>query len=132
MMLKVSPDREKARSILKLSEERQEFLKTIDTARFPTNAGETYYEIIIGLATAILLTEGLKAEGGSAHKETLFELSRYGFYQSEIALMDDLRSRRNRSYYEGRQIQQAYLENHRQNLLIAIAKLKAVLQRRLE
>ena len=46
MIIKVSPDKEKVKSILQLTKEREEFISIIDHVKFSTNASENYYEIL--------------------------------------------------------------------------------------
>lgn len=74
MIIKVIPDKEKVKSMLRLIKSRKEFVSSIDSAKFPTNAAENYYEIIKEFAAAILLLDGLEATGEYAHKEMIEEL----------------------------------------------------------
>lgn len=99
---------------------------------FSTILTENYYEIIKELATAILLIEGLKAVGDYSHKELLEYLSNYGFSQFEINIMDDLRSKRNKSQYEGKQIEKDYLENKKEFFNKIILKLEETLNKKLK
>ena len=71
MIIKVTPDKEKVKSILMLVENRGEFVSSIDIEKFPTIATENYYEIIKELVNALLLLDGLKTTGESAHKELI-------------------------------------------------------------
>lgn len=91
MIIEVSPDKEKVKSILGLIKNREKFLSTIDIEKFSTIAAENYYEIIKELATSLLLLDGLKTTGDGAHKELIDYLSKYEeFSEYEISLMDDL------------------------------------------
>ena len=132
MIIKISPDKEKAKSILKMTEEREKFLSAIDAGRFATIAAENYYEIIKELATAVFLIEGFKAVGEYAHKELINNLSNYKEFESwEIEVMNDLRIKRNKSSYEGKQIEPVYLENKKEALAKIIKKLKSLLNKKL-
>ena len=132
MIIKISPDKEKAKSILKMTEEREKFLSAIDAGRFATIAAENYYEIIKELATAVFLIEGFKAVGEYAHKELINNLSNYKEFESwEIEVMNDLRIKRNKSSYEGKQIEPVYLENKKEALAKIIIKLKSLLNKKL-
>lgn len=130
MIIKVTPDKEKAKSMLKLVRSRKEFAASIDISRFPTNAAENYYEIIKELAAAILLLAGVKAISEYAHKEMIEELSRYKeVEEGEIRLMNDLRIKRNNSFYEGKQIDANYLKNKKEKILRIIKKLEDILEK---
>ena len=45
MIIKVTPDKEKVKSILQLIIEREEFVSSINHDKFSTNASENYYQI---------------------------------------------------------------------------------------
>jgi hypothetical protein len=133
MIIKITPDREKAASILNMVKNRKEFISSANIERFPTIAVENYYEIIKELATAILLLDGIKATGESAHKETIDALSKYRQMEEwEISLIDDLRLKRNKSSYEGKQINISYLENKKDKIIQIIEKLENLLRRKLK
>jgi len=94
---------------------------------------ENYYEIIKELAAAILLLDGIKATGESVHKETIDALSEYRQIEEwEINLIDDLRLKRNKSSYEGKQINISYLENKKDKIIQIIEKLENLLRRKLK
>jgi len=132
MIIKVTPDKEKVKSILMLVENRGEFVSSIDIEKFPTIATENYYEIIKELATALLLLDGLKTTGESAHKELIDSLLNYKeFTRYEIFLMNDLRVKRNKSSYEGKKVDKSYLQNKKENVLALIRKLKKLIRSRL-
>jgi len=126
----VFKDKEKVKSLLKLIEEREKFLEL--DIKFPTIIVETYYEIIKELSVASLLLDGLKAIGEDAHKEMLDYLINYNeFSASDVVLLQDLRKKRNKSMYEGKQIEPNYLENKEQNFKKIISKLKNNIKTRL-
>lgn len=130
MIKKVFKDKEKVKSLLKLIEEREKFLEL--DIKFPTIIVETYYEIIKELSVASLLLDGLKAIGEDAHKEMLDYLINYNeFSASDVVLLQDLRKKRNKSMYEGKQIEPNYLENKEQNFKKIISKLKNNIKNRL-
>jgi len=133
MIIKITPDREKAASILNMVKNRKEFISSANIERFPTIAVENYYEIIKELAAAILLLDGIKATGESVHKETIDALSEYRQIEEwEINLIDDLRLKRNKSSYEGKQINISYLENKKDKIIQIIEKLENLLRRKLK
>jgi hypothetical protein len=77
MIIKVSPDNEKVKSVINLIKEREKFAESIDFEKFPTNATENYYEIIKELANALILQDGLKTTGEYAHKDLIDYLINY-------------------------------------------------------
>lgn len=132
MIIKITPDKEKAKSIIKLLEQREEFIISINMHKFPTIVAENYYEIIKELITAILLINGIKAVGENAHKELIEKFSKYKeLNPQEIEIIDDLRIKRNKSLYEGKQIELVYLENKKEKLVRIINTLKNLLNKNL-
>ncbi|MEK6864543.1 MAG: hypothetical protein AABX27_04570 [Nanoarchaeota archaeon] len=130
MIIKVTPNKEKARSMLALAESKEAFANTIDIKLYPTNAAENYYDVIRELASAVLLLDGNKAMGEQAHKEIIDELSGYKeFSEDEIALADDLRIKRNNSSYEGKPVDKIYVENKKQKWIALIQKLKQMIKK---
>jgi hypothetical protein len=132
MIIKVTPDKEKVKSILQLLREREEFVKTIDVKKFSTNAAENYYEIIKELANALLLLDGLKTTGEYAHKDLIDYLSNYKeFSQGDIGFLNDLRIKRNNSAYDGKKVDPVYLENNTDRILYLTDKLKLLIKGKL-
>ena len=132
MIIKTTLDKEKVKSILNLSNEREKFVYSIDHKKFSTNAAENYYEIIKELASALLLLNGLKSIGEYTHKDLIDYLINYKeFSEQEIIFINDLRIKRNNSSYEGKKIDPIYLINNKKKILEIIEKLKVTINRRL-
>ena len=132
MIIKITPDKEKVKSVLQLIKEREDFVSTIDHKKFSTNASENYYEIIKELANALLLLNGLKTTGEYAHKDLIDYLINYKeFTESEILFMNDLRIKRNNSAYDGKKIDPNYLVNNKNRILELIEKLKKSIKSKL-
>lgn len=131
MIIKINSDKEKAKSILQMAESREKFLKDLKNIKvYSTIIAENYYEVIKELCIAIGLAEGYKSIGENAHKEIINLIERYNeFDESAIETIQDLRIRRNKSSYEGKPIEEIYLENRKQDLLNIIEKLKILLQK---
>lgn len=133
MIIKINQDIEKAKSIKNMVKDREEFIKEINIEKFSTIITENYYEVIKELATAILLTEGLKSIGENAHKDLIDYLSNYEeFSEEEIFLMQDLRIKRNQSSYEGKQIDKDYFMSRKERFDKIINKLKQILNKKLK
>ena len=132
MIIKIIPDKEKVRSILQLTREREDFVSTIDHKKFSTNASENYYEIIKELVNALLLLDGLKTTGEYAHKDLIDSLINYKeFTESDILFMNDLRIKRNNSAYEGKKVDPVYLTNNKHRILELIERLKKTIKKKL-
>ncbi len=132
MLHKVFPDKEKARSIYKMALDREKSILDLDNKKFATIITENIYEIIKELATSILLSEGVKAIGENAHKEIIDSLRNYSkFNEEDISILQDLRIKRNKSMYEGKQINFSYLENNKEIILKIIDKLKKIVNDKL-
>ncbi|MBI3622919.1 hypothetical protein HY212_02450 [Candidatus Pacearchaeota archaeon] len=132
MIIKATPDKEKVKSILKLTNERENFVRTIDHERFSTNAAENYYEIVKELSSVLILLDGLKAVGENAHKDLIDCLRNYkSFSGSDIVFINDLRIKRNNSSYDGKKIDPSYLRNNKSKIIEIIEKLKKAVQDRL-
>jgi len=132
VIIKVSPDKEKVKSILQLTREREDFVLTIDHKKFSTNASENYYEIIKELANALLLLDGLKTTGEYAHKDLIDYLINYNeFIESDVLFMNDLRIKRNNSAYDGKKIDPSYLINNKSRIVEIIERLKKIIKKKL-
>ena len=132
MIIKATPDKEKVKSILQLAKERQNFVKTIDHEKFSTNAAENYYEIIKELASALILLDGLKAVGESAHRDLIDCLKNYKeFSEADIIFLNDLRIKRNNSSYEGKKIEPSYLENNKHKITKLIEILEKTISKKI-
>jgi hypothetical protein len=137
MIIKISPDFEKAHSLLEMAERSEEYLKQIiskvDISEYQDIPVRTYHEIMRELAGALMLIAGYKTIGENAHKETIDFLSRYKeITQDDIFEMQELRMKRNQNSYEGKPIKSPYLENKRTKFDKIIAKLKKMIRNRLK
>lgn len=133
MKIKISPDRERAKMILKRAEERIRYISNINVKEFFSIKAENYYEIIRELISALVLLKGFKTIGENAHKELIEILSKdKSFSEEEIILIDDLRIKRNKLLYEAKPITLVYLNNNKDKLEKLISKLKRELKERLK
>ena len=132
MLIRIYPDKEKVKSMLGLVGQREKFVYSVDKEEFSTIIAETYYEIIKELITALFLLDGLKATGENAHKEVIDNLIKYKeFSEDEIKILQDLRIKRNKSMYEGKLIDNTYIENKEKKLKSIIGKLKNLIDTKL-
>ncbi|MCZ7385380.1 MAG: hypothetical protein O8C67_17150 [Candidatus Methanoperedens sp.] len=132
-MIKTIPDREKAKSILKMVETTLEMISAIDSRKYPSNVLKEYYEVIRELITVILLLDGYKTQGEGAHKKLIEYLEKNypEFKRHEISLIDDLRLTRNRIAYNGFFVTDEYLERKMKEILAIIEKLRVIIYKKL-
>lgn len=132
-LIKVSPNKEKAKSMLKMVKKTLEMTKGLNKKRFPSNIIKEYYESIRELMSIILLLEGYKTIGEKAHKGTIEyieenykELSSY-----EISLTNSLRIIRNKIAYDGFFVKEDYLKRNLKNINQIILKLEKIIKSKL-
>ena len=132
-LIRITPDKEKAQSILKMVETTLEMVKFIDKNKFPSNVAKEYYEIIRELVSIILLLDGYKAIGEKAHKRQIeyLEANYKEFDKAEITLMDDLRITRNKIAYDGFFVKESYVDRKLTDILNVIKKLKNLINKKL-
>lgn len=120
---KRSEDIEQARSLYEMAEVKDEDNQERDrTEKKVFLIVETYWEIIKGLATALLKIKGFK----SYSQECLiaFVEEKYDFERREIDLMDQLRKLRNDIDYRGKFLDLDYLDRNQERITDLINKTK--------
>jgi len=129
-LIKITPDKEKARSILKMVSLIKERIKKQERDKMAALIIADYYEIIKELITAILLIDGYKT---LSHKDLIDYLKeKYKeFSIRELSVLDDLRVLRNRIAYEGFFIEPSYLERNEPLFKEMIRKLENLIERKL-
>jgi len=132
-IIKTAPDREKAKSILKMVETTLEMIDTIDSKKFSSHVVKEYYEVVRELITVILLLDGYKTHGEGAHKKLIDYMEKnYGDFKGhEISLIDDLRVVRNKIAYNGFFVTDDYLERKKKDILMIIDKLRIIIYKKL-
>ncbi len=132
-LIRITPNKEKANSILRMVETTLELIKQIDRNAFPSNVTKEYYDVIRELISIILLLDGYKAIGEGAHKRQIeyLESNYKEFNQSEISVIDDLRIKRNKIAYDGFFIKKEYIENKSVDINKIIHKLKEIIKKKI-
>ncbi|VVB56254.1 Uncharacterised protein [uncultured archaeon] len=132
-IIKTAPDREKAKSILKMVETTLEMIDTIDSKKFSSHIVKEYYEVVRELISVILLLDGYKTHGEGAHKKLIDYMEKnYGDFKGhEISLIDDLRVVRNKIAYNGFFVTDDYLERKKKDILMIIDKLRIIIYKKL-
>ena len=133
-LIRITPNIERAKHILRIAEMTIERLKLTDTKEYVTLTTKDYYDVIKELMTAIALLDGYKTEGEGAHKILIEYIGvKYKELKThEIKTVDDMRERRNKTYYEGILLPEDYLERRREDINLVITKLKQILKNKLE
>jgi hypothetical protein len=125
-LIKITPDKEKVRSILKMTSLIEERIKLQDKNKMAALIIVDYYEIIKELITARLLLDGYKT---LSHKELINYISKSSeFNMHEISVLDNLRVLRNRVSYDGFFINPAYLNRNEKLFRELIVKLKSLIK----
>lgn len=130
-IIKVQPDKERARSLVKIARLRYEKVNTFNEEKESQLIVEGYYEVAKELITAILFIDGYKT---LSHKDLVeyLELNfRKDFQKSDTELLNQLRILRNKIVYYGEQIEPSYIKRNKKNIFIIISQLFGVCERRL-
>ena len=129
-LTKITPDKERAKSILKMVKLIEERIKLQDKKKMAALILSDYYEIIKELLTALLLLDGYKT---LSHKDLIdyINLNYKEFTEHEISFMHNLRVMRNRIVYEGLFVENTYLERNEKNIKNIVKKLKEVIKTKL-
>jgi len=129
-IITITPDKNKALSILKMAELTIDMIKTIDVEKFATNITKEYYEVIRELISVIVLLDGFKIVGEKAHKAMIdyLEEGYKQFTKKEIMLINELRDLRNRIAYNGFFVKKEFISNKLQTINQIIKKLKEIIK----
>lgn len=132
-LIKVTPDKEKAKSILRMADTTIEMIKATDVTKFSSNITKEYYDVIRELISVVLLLDGYKTYGEGAHKKLIeyLQTKNMGFTEYEILLIDDLRITRNKVTYDGFFVEGDYIERKIRDIQKIIARLKGVIKKKL-
>ena len=127
LIRKVKPNKEVAKSLLKMAKIRLEEVKQKDIKKFASLATEDYYEIIKECITALMSIDGLKT---LRHEALVAYLKKFypQFSQEKIALIDMLRILRNKIVYYGFFVQPEFVERNKERILKIIQKLIKIIK----
>jgi hypothetical protein len=133
-LIKITPNKEKAKSILNMVNVTLDMIKEINSDKFASIVVKDYYDVIRELISIIILLDGYKTEGEGAHKRLIDYL--YENYNTEInkeqtLFIDDLRILRNRISYDGFFVKENYLINRKKDIDSIIIKLKKIINKKL-
>src|SRR3989338_8706548 len=127
-LIKITPNKEKARSILKMADTTVEMIKHINITQFSSNVTKEYYDVIRELISVVLLLDGYTTYGEGAHKKLVEYLQAHykEFKEYEISLIDDLRITRNKIAYDEFFVDKEYVERKIKDIKEIIAKLRNI------
>ncbi|MEK6861000.1 MAG: hypothetical protein AABY07_03425 [Nanoarchaeota archaeon] len=131
-IIKITPDKERAKSILKMTCLIEERIKIQNKEKMAALIITDYYEIIKELITAILLIDGYKI---LSHKDLIDYLKEKYFDKFnayDVSVLDDLRILRNRIAYEGFFVEPSYLDRNETVFTKIIKKLKELIENKLK
>ncbi|PIU88625.1 hypothetical protein COS64_03250 [archaeon CG06_land_8_20_14_3_00_37_11] len=126
VIIKVSPDKEKAKNLFKMIQSILERIENSNKKKFTSLIVSDYYEIIKELITAILISTGIKT---LSHKKLIEQTKEFKeINEKEYYLMDELRIIRNKINYDGFFVEYDYLERKERDIKTVIKKLSKILQ----
>ena len=112
---KQSPDKERAKSLIKESYEAYKFLnEIIDKFRINENNSnyiiKNVYDIIMELIRAKMIIRGFNCKGSYSHEAEVSYMRELNFSENEVQFMNQLRFFRNRIVYYGKSFDKEYAE----------------------
>lgn len=130
-LIKITPDKQKAQSIMKMVDTTIEMIKVIDAGKFSSNVTKEYYDVIRELLSVILLLDGYKTYGEGAHKKLIeYIQSNYKeINEYQISLIDDLRITRNKIAYDGFFVDNDYIKRKIKDIHIIINELRDIIKK---
>src|SRR3989344_136051 len=131
-LIKVTPNKEKAKSILRMVDKTLEMINELSVEKYPSNIIKEYYGVIRELLSILLLFDGYKTIGESAHKILIDYIKKNykQFSNYEIFLIDDLRITRNKIAYDGFFVRGDYVNRRKEDIIKLINKLKGVIEKK--
>ncbi|MEK6858065.1 MAG: alpha/beta hydrolase [Nanoarchaeota archaeon] len=129
---KITPDKEKAKSLYKMALQTYSMIKTIKESEFPSNIVKEYYDVIRQFIDILLLVKGYKTFGTGSHEECISFAHKEGrLNTTEYVLADDLRKIRNKIEYEGFFVNYDYLKRKKDSIEELLNKLKLLAEKEL-
>lgn len=132
-LIRVTPDKTKAESIIKMAKVTVEMIKTINVEKYPSNVVKEYYDVIRELMSVILLLDGYKVYGEGAHKRIIEYIAKNckQFSSAEITLIDDLRIERHKISYDGFFVKPDYITIRKEGITAVINKLESIIAKKM-
>lgn len=100
MIIKITPDKQKAISLLKMSKATLERLELTDKEKYVSNTLIDYYESLHKIMEALVLLNGIKNLGDNAHAELINYLAKINHInENERIFIHQLKEFRNKIQY---------------------------------
>jgi uncharacterized coiled-coil DUF342 family protein len=117
MRTRITPDREKANSLLAMAKTTLQRLKETDKNKYPANTLTDYYDSLHKIMDAIASIEGIKFRGEGAHQELIdYICKKHKQNESVRIFLQELRDYRNRIAYEGFAITKEYIKTNSEKI----------------
>ena len=125
---RIRPDKEMAKSLLKMMKIRLKATESLDKNRFTSIVVEGYYEVIKEGITALMAMDGYKTLSHEALVVYLKEFYKE-FAEHETVFIDQLRQLRNKIVYKGFFVEKDYLDRNEKQIMEIVAKIRKLLER---
>jgi len=110
MIVNISPDEQKSKSLKMMAEVTLERLENTDKEKYPANTLTDYYDVIHKLMEALSLRNGAKISGEGAHQELIDYIAKQGAFDEQARqFLQLMRNYRNRISYEGFMVHKNYI-----------------------
>ncbi|MBD3361657.1 hypothetical protein GF358_02575 [Candidatus Woesearchaeota archaeon] len=117
MKTRITPDREKAKSLLAMAKTTLQRLKETDKNKYPANTLTDYYDSLHKIMDAIASIEGIKFRGEGAHQKLIdYICQKYKQNESIRIFLQELRDYRNRIAYEGFSVTKEYIKTNSEKI----------------
>lgn len=132
MIIKVQPDKQKAKSLREMAIITFERLKETDKEKYPSNTLTDYYDIIRKLMEALTSLDGVKTKGEGAHQEIIdYICDKYKFNTATKQFVQGMRDYRNKISYEGFSIRASYIQTNYKRIEDIITLLQKLVDEKL-
>ncbi len=132
MIIKVQPDRQKAKSLREMALVTFERLKETDKEKYPSNTLTDYYDIVRKLMEAITSVYGVKIKGEGAHQIIIdYVCDQYKLSTATKRFIQELRDYRNKISYEGFSIKASYIKTNAKRIEEIIIMLQKLVDEKL-
>lgn len=131
-LIKITVDKEKVESILRMTEINLERIKETNKEKYTSNILKDYYDVLREFMAIILLLDGFKTIGEGAHKTLIdyIEVKYKELNQKDIIFLNELRILRNKITYDGYFIEKEYLDRRWKDLEEINNKLKNIINKK--
>ncbi len=132
-IIRITPDLERTKSIIKMAEANIQRIKETDASRFASGITKDYYDVIRELISAIMLADGYKTYGEGAHKSAIgLVCQKYELKEHETRMIEDLRILRNKISYDGYFVDEDYLNRNSIRISDIIKKLRKIANKKIK